>query len=183
MKVIGIMGRKRVGKDTLASAIRVNHPCCATLRFAQPLYEICKVLLGGDGTPLGDFEKDQPHPKVQDYGFATGRQMMEFIGTDLFRARWRPDVWVLAAEKRLYAQSEAGFGLSVSPDVRFPQEAQLIKKWGGKLIGLRLKDDHRPILHESDDPPLGMCDEVWEFAQGDIEGIRRLGERIAKEMT
>jgi len=62
------------------------------------------------------------------------RQLMQRLGTDLFRQRVHPDIWVACAEQRL-RRHRPGSPV-VFTDLRFPNELALIRRWGGFVVYL-----------------------------------------------
>ena len=65
-------------------------------------------------------------------GHMTAREVMQYVGTDLFR-RMYSDVWVNSTINRI---KKEGSLFSVITDVRFPEELEAIKNIGGKVIRL-----------------------------------------------
>lgn len=65
-------------------------------------------------------------------GFMTARQVMQFIGTNIFR-EIKQDVWTSATLNKIQKENP---GLSIIADCRFPNEVDEIKKYGGIIIKL-----------------------------------------------
>jgi hypothetical protein len=65
-------------------------------------------------------------------GFMTARQVMEFVGTDIFR-KMKQDVWAQATLNKIHQDRP---GLAIITDCRFPNEVDAIKSSGGKVIRL-----------------------------------------------
>jgi hypothetical protein len=106
------------------------------LSFADPLKCICvpisglpyPVLLGIDAAARVSREKPIPnfwHPTM------TGRQLLEQIGTDVFRSV-DSDIWIKLAMRSIQAYNADGIGVIIS-DVRFKNEAEMIRSLGGEL--------------------------------------------------
>jgi hypothetical protein len=65
-------------------------------------------------------------------GYMTARQVMQFVGTDMFR-KMKTDVWVRSTiNKILNEQPE----VAIITDCRFPNEVESIKNMGGSVIRL-----------------------------------------------
>lgn len=65
-------------------------------------------------------------------GYMTARQVMQFIGTDMFR-KIKTDVWVRGTiNKILNEQPE----VAIITDCRFPNEVDAIKEMGGSVVRL-----------------------------------------------
>lgn len=144
MRIVGLMGRKRVGKDTFARTM-VEHYGFTAFAFADPLRQ---ALLTTD--PIVDYSIDYDEccgdavvPErlsevVATYGWERAkdvypevRVLLQRLGTDAIRAI-DPDFWVRAAMDRIAKHD----GYAVVTDVRFPNEADAIRSAGGLLVRL-----------------------------------------------
>jgi hypothetical protein len=63
---------------------------------------------------------------------ASSREMMQYIGTDIFR-KIKPDVWVDATIRQIMKENPK---VAIITDCRFPNEVECIKNSGGKVIRL-----------------------------------------------
>ncbi|WIF21991.1 T-even-induced deoxynucleotide kinase [Shewanella phage vB_SbaS_Y11] len=122
MRLIGIAGPARAGKDTLASYL-LEHLTDDWSRssFADPIKEMLRAV----GVHCSD---DAKAVVSDDYG-VTPRHMMQTLGTDWGRQMIGEDIWVKA-----FARINAGKQVVV-PDVRFENEADLVRA-NGILIHL-----------------------------------------------
>lgn len=115
--LIGITGPARAGKDTLSKILLDKlGKDWGKASFADPL----KQMLGVIGVDCSDEAKD-----TQDtlYG-PKPRQMMQTLGTEWGRELIHPDIWVMA-----FNYLHGGRKMIV-PDVRFENEADLIRERG-----------------------------------------------------
>lgn len=135
--IIAFIGRSRHGKDTAADILELKYNFIRRA-FATILKEICRLLF--------DFSEDQLYGKSKDliderWNFSP-RKTFQFIGTDLIRKymyKLNPDIgekfWVIRLEMYLRKiQRENPEQNIVIPDVRFQNEADMIKNSGGYLI-------------------------------------------------
>ena len=129
--LIGLTGRARSGKSTAAQHL-VGTYLLEQYAFADPLRDGLMAIFNLDPT---DFEGDR---KEQPLGWldCSPRQLMQSMGTEWARNTVHPDVWVKLAEQNLDYMSNAlgavlGFVVS---DVRFENEADLIRRRGGTVI-------------------------------------------------
>lgn len=76
--------------------------------------------------------------------YMTARQIMQVLGTDIFR-KIKSDVWVTATINKIIREKPT---LAVVTDCRFPNEVEIIKKIGGKVI--RLTRNPFPSSHVSE---------------------------------
>lgn len=122
MRLIGIAGSARSGKDTLASYL-LEHLTDDWSRssFADPIKKMLEVI----GVDCSDEAK-----AVIDERFCyTPRHMMQILGTEWGREMIHGNIWVEA-----FARINAGKQVVV-PDVRFENEADLVRA-NGILIHL-----------------------------------------------
>lgn len=122
MRLIGIAGPARAGKDTLASYL-LEHLTDDWSRssFADPIKKMLEVI----GVDCSDEAK-----AVIDERFCyTPRHMMQILGTEWGREMIHGNIWVEA-----FARMNAGKQVVV-PDVRFENEADLVRA-NGILIHL-----------------------------------------------
>lgn len=103
--------------------------------FADPLkQDICMNILGLTYEQCygSDIDKNTPTDVEWDGRKLTAREVMEVVGTDIFR-KLKNDVWVSSTIKRIEKDKPA---LAIIPDCRFPNEIDSIKNANGKVIRL-----------------------------------------------
>lgn len=158
-KIIAFAGRKQSGKTTCANVVldfwQKTLPKELTAKiynFADPLkHDICINILGltydqcygsdEDKNSLTDIRwEDLPgfnseiHSPV-DYdasGRMTARQVLQFVGTDIFR-KMKHNVWADATIAKIKKESPH---LALIADCRFPNEVKAVKDTGGIVIKL-----------------------------------------------
>lgn len=132
MRLIGITGRAKSGKDTSAGIIREyfqnQNKSVDIYSFASPLKKIARDIF-----KFSDFELNTPDGKESHNNFwdITPRKFLQILGTDMFRNVFRDDVWLKCAE--LYLTDNMA-DVIIIPDVRFNNEAEFIKKYKGIII-------------------------------------------------
>lgn len=144
LPIIGLLGRARSGKDTVASIILSNYTDYRLVRLAQPMKEAASCLFGFTHDQLETDAKEQVDPR---YG-VTPRSVMvwltrtttEQMGKDFFFYR----AMVLHADKPF----------KVIPDVRFSWDAEKIREMGGIIV--KLERPASSVHHSFED----MVDEV-----------------------
>lgn len=126
--LIGLSGKKQSGKSTVTSYL------CEVFDFheiswAYPLKEIIgKELFGLDDEVLyGDSPKREEI--IPEWG-RSGRDILQVVGTDLFRNHFDPDFWIKVGLRRITELTDRGRHVVVS-DCRFPNEVDAIKDLGG----------------------------------------------------
>ena len=99
--------------------------------------------------------------KSQPPGPMTGREVLQYLGTDIFRSMYQ-NVWVDACLRQI--QEDAPEVALVS-DVRFDNEIKAIQEQGGFVIGLTRNPYKASDMHESETQIgecLQLCDAVIE---------------------
>lgn len=156
--IIAFSGRKQSGKSTsceyVQSMVQQYFPnmSCKTYSFADPLkQDICINILGltydqcygtdDDKNTLTSLRwKDMPGYDItwtwmsdyHDSGYMTARQVMECVGTKIFR-EIKKDVWSEATIKKIQTEK---IDLALIADCRFPNESDAIKNNNGIVIRL-----------------------------------------------
>lgn len=127
--IIGISGKKRTGKDTVADRICGKY-YFNRASFADPIKESASLIFGFTEEQLRGDKKEVVDPV---WGF-TPRWAMQQIGTDLFRENIDKEVWVKSMKRRILTSTKSFW---VIPDVRFPNEMKAIKDMGGYMLKVR----------------------------------------------
>jgi hypothetical protein len=168
MVLIGIVGKAGSGKSAVGQMIHniaaSEHRQPGVLPFAAPLKDIARQL-GWDG------QKDK-----------RGRRLLQLLGTDVCRECIHTDYWV---RKWLDTYSgcilEDRYSVIIADDVRFENEARLIRRLGGLL--LHVDASLRLLLPESDGNE-HASEQLPEAVKGDIivsnnGTIEQLSARVA----
>lgn len=136
------------------------------LSFADPLKRICvplcglpyPTLLGVDSScraqrelPIRDIIPNYWHPTL------SGRQLLEQIGTNVFRAV-DDQIWIKLAQRQICDYNTRGFGVVIS-DVRFRNEADMIRLAGGVIWVLSRYDSDLTLTLDDQQTHVSK----WEF--------------------
>jgi hypothetical protein len=144
LKIIGIVGKKGVGKDTMADFLISSGYDCIKMSFAEPLKKIVVELFHLEWDDVLDQGKKEI---LLPQWNKTPRQLLQWIGTDIFRKYVRDDIWILHLQTRILKQQQTNPSQSILiTDVRFPNEADLIRRMGGILVRIvpsSFQDSHR----------------------------------------
>jgi len=103
------------------------------------------------GTPLADF--------VRKDGFMTAREVMQIVGTNIFRKYFDDSIWVNATFRAIEKEE---FDIALISDARFPSEVEGIAKNEGIIFRL-LRDICDVDPHESE---VALDDYDWESLGG-----------------
>lgn len=127
MVLIGLIGFKNSGKDTVADYLVRQHGF-HKLAFADPVKEVCKIMFQLETEQLHDpLRKEQ----LDERWGMTPRSMMQKVGTDMIRTMWGEDFWVRNMNARVRHHGSDNIVIS---DVRFRNEAEWIQLKGGLLL-------------------------------------------------
>ena len=131
--IIGLLGAKRHGKDTVADYLVEAHGF-TKITFATPLKECCGAMFGFTDEQLYGDLKDT----VDESWGITPRDTFKFIGTDLVREhihKLLPDIgnnfWVESLKRTQLSDKTKNYVIS---DVRFQNEVDFVKEMGGTVI-------------------------------------------------
>jgi len=116
------------------------------VHFADALKQACSIIFG---IPLEDMETETGKQKLtqvrwpkkltiaeldeytvwvpdSEGAFMTVREVLQYVGTDLFRLQMDPDIWVQSVYRKKYRDDD----IVVVADCRFPNEADFASKHG-----------------------------------------------------
>lgn len=157
--VIGLCGRKRVGKDSIANHLADTYGFTQT-SFAAPIKAGLVAMLKDYSYVTPDiFEradlKEKPIPCLGD-GTITPRHLMVTLGTEWGRDQVANDLWTRGLLLRLPRLFMRGHRLVVVSDVRFRNEALALQNDGAVLwhvtrSGLPDDNAHRSEQETLDD--------------------------------
>lgn len=149
--IIGILGNKRVGKDTVADYL-VEKYNFVKRALSTPLKKACQeIFLLSEEQLYCEQLKETSDPR---WFNKTPRHIFQFVGTDLFRdqlEKLMPDIGkeIFLYNFQLWLQQEKEKNPNICvviPDIRFQNEVDFIKNLNGTIIKLdrenNIKDTH-----------------------------------------
>lgn len=145
MKIVGFHGPIGSGKSTAANFF-VDHGF-TKFSFAAPLKKAVIEIFG--------FTEDQVYNTkhiIDDYWGVRPREVLQIVGTELFRnelPKYFPhisSIWVQTMDRKISENPDAKI---VIDDVRFPDEVDLIHRWGGIVVQIESQQENRKN-HESE---------------------------------
>ena len=171
--LLGLCGYAGCGKDTAAQVL-IDEYHFQRVAFADPIKQALLTLNPFVPTPdakgfqrISEFSEGRDWAAVKEYPEV--RRLMQIIGTEVGRNLFDADIWVKLAEAKL--ASTLSVGDTVITDVRFPNEARLIKKHGGLLIRI-----DRPGFGAVNEHVSDRASENWTYDHhiendGDVEAL------------
>lgn len=140
-KIIAFAGRKQSGKTSCSWYIQnlilsdFQSYTSDVYNFADPLKkDICMNILGltYDQCYGDDHKKNEMTDIIWNDSKLTAREVMQFVGTDIFR-KMKNDVWSSATINKIKKDS---LDIAIIADCRFPNEVQAVRDAGGYVIKL-----------------------------------------------
>lgn len=130
-RVVAFTGLPRSGKDTAARYLAETHGF-QILQFSEPLKQVAALLLGcpieharGHG-----YDREQVMPE---WGFSM-RHFLQVMGTECVRDHFGADFWVRKMRNNILAVRRAFNADVVITDLRFDNEAAMVRELGGVVI-------------------------------------------------
>lgn len=129
--IVGLAGRKRCGKSTIAGVLRQHGFLEAS--FASPIRMFATFLLSPEMVGGHDWLDANKETPIDWLDGKTPRQVMQTLGTEWGRQMIHPDLWVRRLARMVDASTAPNFVIS---DVRFPNEADAIHGMGGIIVNV-----------------------------------------------
>lgn len=191
---IGISGKKQVGKDTSAdiitSILSQQGITVQTTAFAHSLKDMCIDILGlsPQGVYGTDEEKNQlshivwdtlpsairlaysKEPGMFREGPMTNREVLQIVGTDIFRTMLCGSVWYDVPFKRKW-QSD----VVIITDVRFENEKEIIEQHGGTVLRLNRQTG---LAEDGHDSEIALDNTEFDFVYQNDETIPDLANYL-----
>jgi hypothetical protein len=139
----------RSGKSTVASYLTEHG--FHTISFATPLKRMIRTFLLQFGYGPDDIDyllTDGKHEVIRSLG-VTPRHLFQTLGTEYGRTCIHPDVWLKCWHSNANRYLSTGVSV-VCDDVRFPNEADLIRSLGGHLWRVHRPEAERDTTHASE---------------------------------
>lgn len=158
LMVIGLIGKKYAGKDTVADYLVENYGF-VKLAFAGPLKDACENVFGFSHDQLYDSKQKEI---TDDYWGYSPREILQIVGTELFRntlpehlTKFSKDIWIRSIERKIENMQKKGQTRFVITDVRFPNEYDFVNKFGiygdcWKIVRPTFNDESNTTTHESE---------------------------------
>lgn len=191
--LIGIIGKKRVGKDTFASTL-IEKFGYEKIALADPLREAALALDPIVGTfPMtvdgvlrveewrySEVIANLGYEKAKDYCPEVRRTLQRF-GTESIRAI-DDEFWIRAAFTRINERRSNGTPVVVT-DVRYPNEADAIRKANGFLVRITRDLPEGGDAHISERSMDGYREDLWVANNGTQQELESVAEELARQLA
>lgn len=187
--LIGLIGKKRSGKDTFAAALTEDLRY-TRVAFADPLREaalaldplVGRVALPGNPSPIADVRLSALISAIgwesaKDY-VPEVRRILQRLGTESIRAL-DEDFWIRVGSTRIDGAS----GPVVVTDVRYPNEADAIRSRGGFLVRITRPGDPVGEEHISERALDDYRVDYQVPNDGTVEDLRYVAVSLATDIT
>lgn len=150
VKLIGIHGKARSGKDTVANYLVEKYEY-ERFAFADPMKMGMMEMLGWTWEHVYGVRKEEVDPM---YGVSP-RHALQTLGTDWGREMINKDIWIIAGLQKIKRME-----LCVIADIRFDNEADMVREAGGIIIHLN-RDDAPEVRAHASEAGIMMKPEDW----------------------
>lgn len=162
--VIGIAGKARSGKDTVAEFI-IAQIGGYRYSFVDP---IRAMLRAGFNIDLNEkYWQDRKEEEIPILG-KSPRQLMQTLGTEWGRQLVNPNLWLILANQHLLRR---GPGM-VIPDIRFDNEAEWVRAVGGRVIHLHRPGAQQVNAHVSEAGVTPLAEELVIENSGTLDELQ-----------
>jgi len=158
---IGIAGKAGAGKSTIGHFLNNLIPESFILPFADEVKNVAKYM-GWDG------QKDEK-----------GRRLLQLIGTECGRMCINSDLWVTRWLDTAYRHADIGRRIIIADDVRFENEANIIRRLGSIIHILGRSDPSVDPTHASETGILPLKDDLQIWNTSSIDNLLIKTKEIA----
>lgn len=162
--IIGIAGKARSGKNTLADFLQVETGGYL-YHFADPMRAMLRAGFGIDmNTEYWQAKKEEVIPAIG----KSPRQLLQTLGTEWGRGMVHEEIWLVLAEIQF---RQRGSGMII-PDVRFENEAQWVRNRGGVIIHITRRETTDINPHASESGVAPVLGEVTISNDGTLQDLQ-----------
>ena len=182
--IIGMCGLIGTGKDTVAD-ILVNNYNFIKVSFADKLKDGVATVFSWDREMLeGTTDESRTWREQKDEFWSretnehiTPRLVLQMFGTDCMRNGFYNGIWVSIVKQQIINNPNKNF---VIPDVRFPNEAKMIKEVNGEVWRIcRGPDPQWFISYVKDNiVPTDVHESEWQWAKLDFDCVIHNNDKI-----
>ena len=175
--IIGICGLIGSGKGTVADILVEQHNY-EKLSFADKLKDGVSSVFGWDREMLeGDTDESRKWREEEDKFWTeetgetvTPRLILQLFGTDCMRNGFYDGIWVSLVKQELLKNKDKNY---VIPDVRFENEAKMIRSLGGRICQVRRGPDPLwfRLYKDLGQEPIDVHKSEWAWANVQMDYI------------
>lgn len=163
MKIIGLAGRKRSGKSTIAEYLQETMHT-EVFAFADPIRWACDAIFSALIAPKfwDKLEREEVIPAIG----MSRRQVEQTLGTQWGRDRIHRDLWLIILQHRMQKvlRDCPRTKLVVIEDIRYENEATFVRAMGGTVIHVLRPSIMSGLPADQHESEKGIN---WKCAEGD----------------
>ena len=163
--LIGIAGKAGCGKDTAADYL-VEAFGFLKESFANPIKQMINIMLGFDPDDISNWEDRAWKETIIPEFNASPRKLAQTLGTDWGRDMIHDQIWVAVMQRRLLPEANI-----VIPDVRFHNEATMIRELGGTIVHITRDNLDGVIPHRSESGFPHSFEDIYLDNNGTVEEL------------
>jgi hypothetical protein len=169
VKLIGVAGRRRAGKNTAERFIKEIMPQLQSIALGDRLKQVCSAYFD---IPLGEFYDDKGKKKFYPEYQMTVREMMTSMA-DAMKAQYGTYCWLRPVRvKYEEMRADGAYGMIIT-DVRFQYEADWIRSEGGVVCHVsNSRTDAEAGEHNSEKGILFLSGDEGFLNEGSLEYLR-----------
>jgi dephospho-CoA kinase len=175
--IIGLSGYAQSGKDSTAELLCLNYGY-TRVAFADPMRQALMTI-----NPRLD-SITRVSDMVEDYGWDTTkrnpevRRLLQVLGTDFGRKMLGDDVWINIALSGIKSEDKI-----VISDVRYPNEADAIRKLGGIVWRINRRNHSAVNAHASEHAMDNYMFNYVIYNDGTLDDLSEEVFMLAKELN
>lgn len=170
MKLIAFTGLPRSGKDTAADYIVATYGF-RRFQYSEPLKQAAAVLLNRPVEQMRGADGFDREAVMTEWGFSV-RWFLQVLGTECMRDCVRKDFWVQHMRNTL-----AGVDRAVITDLRFENEAALVRSLGGIVVQV-----WRPgVVASAHTSDAGVIADTTIFNGGTVLDLKQSADTLVRE--
>ena len=177
--LISLHGLPGSGKDTFANSL--TEGCWSNMKFSTPIKLGLTAMFN---IPLADMESPLIKNKENYRWNKSIRYLLQTLGTEFGRNLIQDDIWLELGREAIEHQFSHGMNV-VNTDLRFPNEAKMVKELGGYIVHI-IRDNNENAInsaasglknHPSDS---GIPLELIDFTIYNNHSIEMFHDEVAK---
>jgi hypothetical protein len=141
----------------------------ASVSFAEPLKTGLKTMLQLTDEHVNGSLKEE----VLDWLGKSPRQLLQMLGTDWGRSMVHTDLWLMLAKRKIESILRLSVPVIVT-DVRFDNEAEMIRSLGGQVWHVYRPDAQTVNAHASEAGVSFGLDDITIYNVGTLDELREM---------
>lgn len=183
MGIVVLQGLIGSGKDTVSQLLLKKYGG-VQMSFASILKDVVSIMFDWDRSMLeGDTEVSREWREKIDEWWSqrlniphlTPRFVLQYIGTDVMRGSFHPDIWIACLERRILTQINllGETEMIVITDCRFSNEIECLKKMGAIFVRVIRGDEPEWLFQYVNYgvPPVGVHISEYGWTGGKFDHV------------